>query len=186
MANDGGTVPFGARFRLKSSFNISTFSPTAQILLKQLQQYGIILADGGYGWQVTVDATKWPEAFNAPFAEIQNAHIAPSNFEAVDESGLEVAPLSGLTKTGETVVATSVANPSVSASMPVVLTGVTVNMQNDVLYVQAGVGPTRLTAFVHGGATNALTWTMNPQVGSLSASASTLLPRRPPLCRLQR
>jgi hypothetical protein len=170
MANDGGTVPFGARFRLKSSFNVSTFSPTAQILLKQLQQYGIILADGGYGWQVTIDATKWPESFNAPFAEIQNAHIAPSNFEAVDESGLEVAPLSGLTKTGETVVATSAANPSVSASMPVVLTGVTVNMQNDVMYVQAGVGATKLTAFAHGGATNAVKWTMNPQVGTLSSS----------------
>lgn len=169
MANDGGTVPFGARFRLKSSFNISTFSPTAQILLKQLQQYGIILADGGYGWQVTLEATKWPESFNAPFAEVQNAHIAPSNFEAVDESGLAVASSSGLTNTGETVVATSTAKPSVSASMPVVLTGVTVNLPNDIMYLQAGVGATNLTAFVHGGATNAVTWTMNPQVGTLSS-----------------
>jgi hypothetical protein len=42
-------------------------------------------------------------------------------------------------------------------------------MQNDVLYVQAGVGATTLTAFVHGGATNAVTWAMNPQVGTLSS-----------------
>jgi Malectin domain len=170
MANDGGTVPFGARFRLKSSFNISTFSPAAQILLKQLQQYGIILADGGYGWQVTVEGTKWPASLNGPFGEVQNANIAPSNFEAVDESGLAVASSSGLTNTGETVVATSTANPSVSASMPVVLTGVTVNLQNDIQYFQAGVGPVQLTAMVHGGASNKVTWTINPQVGTLSSS----------------
>lgn len=172
MANDGGTVPFGARFRLKSSFNISAFSPAAQVLLKQLQQYGIILADGGYGWQVSTEATKWPQALIAPFTEIQNAHIAPSNFEAVDESGLAVASSSGLTNTGETVVATSVANPSVSASMPVVLTGVTVNMLNDILYMQAGLNSTQLTALVHGGASNGVNWSMNPQVGALSASGA--------------
>lgn len=170
MATDGGTVPFGARFRLKSSFNVSTFSPIAQILLKQLQQYGIILADGGYGWQVAVEATKWPEAYGDAMTEIQNAHIAPSNFEAVDESSLEVSPSSGLTKTGETVVATSVANPSISASMAVVLTGVTVNLPNDVLYAQAGVGPVQLTALVHGGASNTVSWTMNPAVGTISSS----------------
>jgi hypothetical protein len=170
MANDGGTVPFGARFRLKSSFNISTFSPTAQILLKQLQQYGIILADGGYGWQVSVEATKWPQALGPAFAEVQNAHIAPSNFEAVDESRLEVSASSGLTTTGERVVATSVANPKLTASMPVVLTGVTVNLPNDFLYAQAGVGPVQLTALVHGGASNTVTWAMNPTVGTISSS----------------
>jgi hypothetical protein len=170
MANDGGTVPFGARFRLKSSFNISTFSPGAQILLRQLQQYGIILADGGYGWQVTIEGTKWPQSVSAPFTEVQNAHIAPSNFEAVDESGLGVSSNSGLTNRGEIVVATSVANPKVSASMPIVLTGVSLNLPNDFLYLQAGLGATRLTAYVHGGATNAVSWKMNPQIGTLSAS----------------
>src|SRR5260221_4215856 len=40
----GGSVPYGARFRLKSGFSTSNFSPIAQILLTQLKQYGIILA----------------------------------------------------------------------------------------------------------------------------------------------
>ena len=165
----GGVVPYGARFRLKSSFNISNFSPIAQILLTQLKQYGIILADGGYGWQVVAEATKWPKPFLDAFREIMGARIGPSNFEAVDESGIEVSPSSGLTTNGERVIATSVANPSVKAYMPVVLTGVTVNLPNDIVYMQAGLSA-QLKAFVHGGLNNAVTWTMSPPVGTLGAS----------------
>lgn len=41
------SLPFGARLRLKSSFNISGFSKTNQIILKAMQTYGLILADIG-------------------------------------------------------------------------------------------------------------------------------------------
>jgi hypothetical protein len=166
----GGVVPYGARFRLKSSFDISKFSPIAQILLTQLKQYGIILADGGYGWQITTEATKWPKQYVDAFDEVRLANIGPSSFEAVDESGIEVSASSGLTTTSENVVATSIANPSATASMPVVLTGVTVNLPNDILYIQAGVAAQQFTAFVHGGANNTVTWAMNPSVGTLSSS----------------
>jgi hypothetical protein len=40
FATDGGTILFGSRFRLKSTFNISGYSRIAQILLTQLKQYG--------------------------------------------------------------------------------------------------------------------------------------------------
>jgi len=40
-------APMGMRLRLKASFNISTFSAANQVLLKALQQYGMIMADNG-------------------------------------------------------------------------------------------------------------------------------------------
>lgn len=172
FATDGGTVPFGARFRLKSNFNISGFSAIAQVLLKQLQQYGIILADGGYGWQITTEYTRWPTAYQNAFAEIQNASIGPSNFEAVNESGLMVSAASGFTTASETVVATSIANPTQTARQQVVLTGVTLTLPKDEMYVQAGAGAQQFTAFVNGSSNTGATWTMNPTVGTLTSGGS--------------
>jgi hypothetical protein len=165
----GGVVPYGARFRLKSSFNVSNFSPVAQILLTQLKQYGIILADGGYGWQIDTEDTRWPDNYMAAFDEIRGANIGPANFEAVDESGLMISPSSGITPTGETVVATSVSTPSLSASQQVVLTGVTINLPKDAIYIQAGAPPQKLIAFIHGSSNTGVTWSMNPAVGTLTA-----------------
>lgn len=168
----GGIVPFGARFRLKSSFNSSNFSPIAQILLTQLKQYGIVLADGGYGWQVSTEGVRWPDNYKAAFNEIAGAGIGPSNFEAVDESGLEVSPSSGLTTTAETVVATGVSNPALSAKQQVVLTGVTINLPHDAMYIQAGASSQQFSAFVQGSSNTSVTWSMNPAVGTLTAGGA--------------
>lgn len=40
-------APMGMRLRLKSSFDISSFSATNQVILKALRQYGMIMADNG-------------------------------------------------------------------------------------------------------------------------------------------
>jgi len=40
-------APMGMRLRLKSSFDISNFSATNQVILKTLKQYGMIMADNG-------------------------------------------------------------------------------------------------------------------------------------------
>ena len=45
--------PMGTRLRLKSSFDISGFSATNQVILKALQQYGMILADNGSAIYIT-------------------------------------------------------------------------------------------------------------------------------------
>jgi len=164
----GGIVPFGARFRLKSNFDTSSFSPIAKILLTQLKQYGIILADGGYGWQITMEDTRWPAVYWSAFAEIAGAAIGPSNFEAVDESRLELSSASGLTTTAETVVATSDTNPALSAKQQVVLTGITLTLPKDCMYIQAGTSPQQLTAFINGSSNSSVTWSMNPTVGSLT------------------
>jgi hypothetical protein len=40
-------APMGMRLRLKASFNTSTFSPANQVILRALQEYGMIMADNG-------------------------------------------------------------------------------------------------------------------------------------------
>ena len=40
----------GLRVRLKASFDISSFSPTNQIILKALKKYGMMLDDNGSAW----------------------------------------------------------------------------------------------------------------------------------------
>ncbi len=41
------SLPFGARIKLKGSYDISGFSQTNQIILKAMKKYGLILADVG-------------------------------------------------------------------------------------------------------------------------------------------
>jgi hypothetical protein len=40
-------APMGMRLRLKASYDISSFSPTVQVILAALQHYGMIMADNG-------------------------------------------------------------------------------------------------------------------------------------------
>lgn len=47
------SIPMGARIRLKKSFDVSEFSPVNRVILRTLQRYGGIVADGtdrGQGW----------------------------------------------------------------------------------------------------------------------------------------
>ena len=39
--------PYGAHFRLKSSFDLSQLSPPARVVARAMQKYGMFLADGG-------------------------------------------------------------------------------------------------------------------------------------------
>jgi hypothetical protein len=41
------SIPFGAKIRLKASFNISTYPPHLQIIFTAMKKYGLILADIG-------------------------------------------------------------------------------------------------------------------------------------------
>jgi hypothetical protein len=177
-ANAGGGVnPYGARFRLRAGFDISKFSPIARILLTQLKQYGIILSDGGYSWQIGVEYTDWPASYLAAFGEIRAAGIRAPNFEAVDESGLMVSPSSGNTNVGgETVIATSASDPTKKAQMAVVLTGVTVNLPKDAIYFQAGAGQQQLIAYVNGSSATGVTWSMNPPLGTLTTGGGFTAP----------
>jgi fibronectin type III domain protein len=85
--------PMGARFRLRSSFDISPFSAQAQVILRALQHYGLILADNGSNWffSGTEDAN-WPDGL---LSELKT--VPASQFDAIDESSLMVDPNSAAT-----------------------------------------------------------------------------------------
>ncbi|MBV8829339.1 MAG: RICIN domain-containing protein [Acidobacteriaceae bacterium] len=87
-------VPFGTRFRLKASFNISGYSPTMQILLTALKKYGAFLTDnGGYGGAWFISGVPNPNWNDTDLHNFVN--ILSNNLEAVDESSLMVDPNSG-------------------------------------------------------------------------------------------
>ncbi len=85
--------PMGQRFRLKSSFLISSsYSPQVQVILTALKQYGMILADNGSSWYISgAPNVGW----NNDQLVSQLLTVHGSDFEAVDESGLMVDPNSG-------------------------------------------------------------------------------------------
>jgi hypothetical protein len=83
--------PMGARFRLKASFDISGFSPEAQVILVALKKYGMILADNGSEWYIS--GTPDPRWDNDALAELHA--VQGRDFEAVDESSLMIDPDTG-------------------------------------------------------------------------------------------
>jgi len=42
-----GTIPYGARLRLRGNFPMTNYPPAAQVILRTLQRYGMVLSDGG-------------------------------------------------------------------------------------------------------------------------------------------
>lgn len=42
--------PMGARFRLKDGYDVSGFSPDAQVVLQAMKTHGLVLADNGADW----------------------------------------------------------------------------------------------------------------------------------------
>lgn len=90
---DPSLPPMGARFRLKVSYDISTYGTEAQVVLNAFKHYGLIVADNGSDWffQGTEDA-RWGATI---IADLKN--VPASQFEAVDESSLMVDPNSAAT-----------------------------------------------------------------------------------------
>jgi hypothetical protein len=79
----------GERIRLKRDYDISRFSPAAQVILKGLKQYGMIVADNGLDWSISI----------APDSRIPVLH---EELRRVPGSAFEVvyAPPSGRRATG--------------------------------------------------------------------------------------
>ena len=88
---DTSYPPMGARFRLKAGFDMSTYSPETQIILRALKSYGMILADNGASWFLGgVPDERWNNSHLAEFGRLRG-----SDFEAVDESSLMMDSNSG-------------------------------------------------------------------------------------------
>ena len=104
--------PMGARFRLRASFDISTFSAANQVILRALKKYGMMLADNGSAWYLSgAPDDRWDNN------DLHNLGLLKgSDFEAVDVASLMIDPNSGQAKQSTTV---SVAVTPSSATVPV-------------------------------------------------------------------
>lgn len=94
------TPPMGARFRLKASFDISSYPPQLQVILQAMKTYGLILADNGSDWYISgAPDEHWD---NTMLHLLDN--VTGSDFEAVDTSGLMIGADSGAAKPGVTAI----------------------------------------------------------------------------------
>jgi hypothetical protein len=85
----------GERFRLKASFDISTYPADVQVILRAMKKYGIMLADNGSAWYVSGKPdSRWNNDNLHTMGQLLGA-----NFEAVDATVLRVDPDSGATTT---------------------------------------------------------------------------------------
>ena len=71
--------PMGMRVRLKSSVDISSYSPSMQVILRALKKYGMILADNGSNWFISgAPDPRWSDDDLNTLKQIKG-----SNFEVV-------------------------------------------------------------------------------------------------------
>ena len=84
---DPDCPPMGARFRLKAGFDIGRYSSKAQIVLRAMKRYGMIVADNGSDWyfQGAVD-----ERWTSSFVD-QLKRVPAGAFVAVDASDCKAA-----------------------------------------------------------------------------------------------
>jgi hypothetical protein len=82
---------FGQRFRLKADFDISSFSPNIQVILKAMKKYGLYFADNGLPWDLCgINDPGWN---NTELKEL--SRVVGADLEAVNESSLMVNVNSG-------------------------------------------------------------------------------------------
>jgi hypothetical protein len=94
--------PMGLRLRLKANANISSFSRTNQIILTALKHYGMIVADNGSSWYISgAPDNRWNND------DLHMLGTMPgSDFEAVDESSMQVNVNSGQAAGSTPIVST--------------------------------------------------------------------------------
>jgi hypothetical protein len=110
--NDPTLPPMGARFRLKKTFDISSFGAEAQVVLTAFKHYGLIVADNGSDWyfQGTEDSG-WDDQILTDLKK-----VPVDQFEAVDESSLMVNPDSAQAGTAPLSPSTPSATPRAASA----------------------------------------------------------------------
>jgi hypothetical protein len=114
--SNANAAPMGMRLRLKSSFNISGYSATNQVILTALQQYGMIMADNGSNMYISgAPDDRWDND------DLHNlGQLTASDFEVVQMNPIYTQ--SNLPTGAVPVIASFTASPTtVSSGTPVTL-----------------------------------------------------------------
>lgn len=81
-SNNAALPRMGERFRLRQDFDLSTYSPTNQIILQAMKEYGLIVADNGSPWFISgIPSDFWK---NDELRQLRR--VRGSDFEAIDLS----------------------------------------------------------------------------------------------------
>jgi hypothetical protein len=81
---DADLPAMGQRLRLKASFEVSRYPPQAQIVLRALQEYGMLVADNGSDWYLSgAPSSGWDNDDLHALGGVDGG-----NFEVVDEAAL--------------------------------------------------------------------------------------------------
>ena len=162
--------PMGARLRLKSSFDISSFSPQNQVILTALKKYGMILADNGSAIYLS----------GAPDSRWNNSDLhLLSSVTASDFDVVSTGPVytnSDVPTGANPIVSGFTANAThVAKGGAVVLNWTTSNAIYNV--ISPAVGPVRGNSItVHPKATTTYTLYSTNQYGRTTASVKVSVP----------
>src|SRR4029453_2530503 len=127
----------GERFRLKASFNISSYPADVQVILRAMKKYGIMMADNGSAWFISGKPDdRWNNSNLSTLGQLLG-----SNFEAVDATVLRIDPDSGAALQNGVTVTVSPSSASVR------------------------VGHTQTFTATVTGAPNTVTWSVNDIAG---------------------
>ena len=80
-SEDPSLPRMGERFRLRRDFDVSTFPPHAQAILRGLQQYGMFVADNGGDWLMSIAPDRRFEGLESL------ARVKGSDFEVIVPTG---------------------------------------------------------------------------------------------------
>ena len=167
----------GMRLRLKPGFDISSFSPTNQIILKAMKQYGMILADNGSSmyFQGTTDS-RWDDN------DLSALKAIPSSAFDVLQMATPYDASTAPTGAAPTINSFTASSTTVTAGTPVTLsadvTNASYNYVDNAGFVRSNtvvVSPTQTTTYTlssrnsFGTSTKAVTVTV---VASLPASTT--------------
>jgi hypothetical protein len=125
----------GERFRLKATFDISSYPTDVQVILRAMKKYGIILADNGSAWYISGKPDdRWN---NTNLHTLGN--LLGSNFEAVDASSLMIDPNSGAAVQNGVTVSVSPASATVRAGRTQTFTGTVTGASGGVTWGVNGI-----------------------------------------------
>jgi hypothetical protein len=167
--SDPSAPPMGMRIRLKSSYDISGFSPQMQVILAAMQHYGLILADNGSALYVTgVSDNRWGSDLDS--------------LKTVPASAFEVVQMNPVYDSANYPTGAAPTITSFSASASHVVSGGTVTLSwavsgADYVIVSPGFGAVRLTSVtVNPTATTIYTLYATNQYGRSTATVTVSVP----------
>ena len=125
----------GERFRLKANFDVLSYPPDVQVILRAMKRYGIMLADNGSAWFIS---GKPDSRWNNDNLQMLG-QVLGSNFEAVDATVLRIDPDSGAAVQNGVTVSVTPASATVRATRAQTLSAAVSGAPNTVTWSVNGI-----------------------------------------------